>query len=153
MTEYSNIESMFPHFLKGMITNSPLKIREDIDYIELMCHANYDLKTHFDIAHDKFLKGIKIIYPKFDNYVVDFVFCILYFNGILNSDNFKNSLLIFNDDLKYINTYPGNNITFNVYNDNTYIIGTKNNLKVIKSDEIFNYDLPPLCELPILSWY
>lgn len=146
MTEYSSIESMFTHFQKTMIEKFPLKIRDDIDYILLMCHHEYDsdsnlVKTHFNKVHEKFLEGIKAAFPNFDNYVVDFIFCILYYNGLLTKDNFKNALQLFSDEIDYINNYPGYDMTLIVFND-TYTIGTKT-MTMTCSLEIFDFDLPP----------
>ena len=149
MTEYNSIESVFLNYFNDMNKYFPKKIRSDIDYISLLCHDEIDekneiVKTHFDYVIEKFIEPIKKLYPKFDNYIIDFVLCILYYNELLTPNNFRDALQIFNDDIEHLNdnNYRSkyNKMIFKLAADNLYLIGTDVETQLFKND-IFNFNL------------
>lgn len=149
MTEYNSIESVFVNYFNCMNKYFPEKIRSDIDYISLLCHdkvneKNEIIKTHFDYAIEKFTEPIKKLYPKFGNYIIDFVMCILYYNELLTPNNFMDALKLFNDDIEHLNdnNYRSidNKIIFKLAPDNLYLIGTNVETQLFKND-IFNFNI------------
>lgn len=115
MTLYSSLESMFPRFQETMKEHFGDKISNEIDYILLMDYTAYPLykgeddRSNINIyekALSKFLKPMKTYFPTFNNYVIDFVFCLLYFNNMLTHKNFIDSMQIFEKELIYIDQYP-----------------------------------------------
>lgn len=106
MEEYNSIKSVFPSILDDMILAFGNQIDENFDYIKEMCHDN-NKETHFDRIISKFLIHMRMKIPDFNNYILAYVVCILYYNKILNKENFMKAMYLFESDLKYIDKHPG----------------------------------------------
>ena len=116
-------ECLFPMFLRSMKKIFGNRINSDIDYISLMnysSHIDYQnsvfnnedpiiseqkkVSNNYINELSKFLKPMKEFCPSFNNYVLDFVFCILYFNNILTLEFFINSMRIFENELWFLDS-------------------------------------------------